>query len=178
MIIDRLTHRLNPPTKEDRARANEIKLLEIYKLSGLLQNLRAGFEIRNILYPGCRYDANSLSEAFSPNEVFYMDSDAKVFRDIYGRFDHAKNMFVEDVADSHFPDQYFDAVFLQDLHDEEKPRNLRGALRMLKVGGLLIHSNKDCGAEPVINSWELRRTPNLRMFPLTLVTYTVYQKAA
>lgn len=167
-------------TNDADDRLIEVKLLEVPRLSEFLLNLRAGFGVKNILYPGCRYDAKSLSEAFSPDEIFYMDNDPKVFTEIHGRFDQAQNIFVEDVADSHFPDEYFDAIYLKDLHEEYygQPRNLAGALRMLRIGGLLIHSNFDCGADEVISSRDVRIEPNMRMFPTTTVNYTVFQKVA
>jgi|SRR3989344_364501 len=156
------------------------KSLEYPTLTDLLLRPRERFEIGNILYPGCGADIFSLEEAFEPDEVFYMDRDRQSLLELSTFLNSAgANIVHENVLDSHFPDGYFDAVFIKDFHHENKDY-LTPILRMLKPGGVLIHSNYDNGClwDEMIGLDEFKRAPNLKMFPLTQVHYSVFQKVA
>lgn len=101
-----------------------------------LQKVRDMFSVCNIYYPGC-WDDDVLETAFPPEEIFYLDKDPN-------EFDPPRPHYVQaDVLDAPFEDGFFDAAFIQDMH--ETPEELAAILKKVKSQGIVIYSSNECG---------------------------------
>lgn len=129
-----------------------------------LQRVRDLFPIQTIFYPGPEYD-NSLETIFSPDEITYLD-----------RNKAPKNGHVifADYNDIPIPDESFDALFLQDNHPTRD--QLDKIITKLKPGGVIIHSNYDCGE--AVSLYQMMQIPGIQRqrFPVENMYYTVFQK--
>jgi len=112
---------------------------------GYLLQVKKYYGIRSIYYPGCTGET-ILESAFDKDEIFYLD---KVIK----RNDNTGTSVVGDMLAPPFPENTFDAAYVQDLHLHEEGREhspqerLDAILSMVKDDGIIIYGKR--GACPI-----------------------------
>jgi len=102
---------------------------------GYLSLVRKHYGISSIYYPGCTGET-ILETAFPKDEIFYLD---KTIR----RNDNTRNSVVGDMLTPPFPENTFDAAYIQDIHIHENPKKLDAVLSVVKNNGIIIYGKRD-----------------------------------
>lgn len=129
-------------------------LSEILKRNPLLPSLPT---ITSIYYPGCGVDF-VLDDFFKPHQITYLDR-SPMRKDVkQGNFGSTPDI----------PDGLFDALFLQDIHQDKK--QMAELLRTLRIGGVVIQGTFACGLEgpDAVLPEQLETFPGLKKDSLTL----------
>jgi len=144
-------------------------LVERYEF---LRNLRKGFGISSIYYPGVGYDASQLYKAFLPNEIIYLDSS---INPLQGKILKGRSVQAG-MGHAPFRDRVFDAVFIQDIHAQDS--EIEEMLRTLTPDGLVIFSLDDCRGGDGNDFARLNRHPQLTRIDLSYhnPTYRVFKR--
>jgi SAM-dependent methyltransferase len=109
------------------------RLVKFQNTASFFTELRTVEPINSVYYPGPGLD-DSLNDVFSPSEMTYID-----------RTPHFKNITQGDFRTVNFPSGKFDAVFIQDIH--EQPKDIAEFVRILRKNGILVYGLYGCGME-------------------------------
>lgn len=140
--------------------------------NGLVTELKTTHSIRRILFPGCWIDGTTLQNVFTRGEVFHMDMMQSLTHG--GGPKNMPHFVVGRMMETPFPNGFFDAMFYEDVH---APRwEFRGALKSLRVGGVVIYSTHDCGDPEGVQPKDLFKMPELRVLPVHSPYYLPFEK--
>lgn len=142
-----LADRESPDPRNRGARVPERKSVGI---NTYFQSLKQDFDINRIYYPGCGSDT-TLEQAFSTDEIFYMDADDSGLSMEGRHFVYAHHDAIP------FLNGYFDAIFYRDCHANDQ--QFLEMLRVLRVGGIVIRNEDICVNE--IGHEEMAAIPGL-----------------
>lgn len=138
----------------------------------LLEELKEKYSIRRILFPGCWTDDKTLQDVFTQGEVFHMDKFHWVTSGASKR--NMPHLVVARMMETPFPNGFFDAMFYEDVH---APRwEFRGALKSVRVGGVVIFSTHDCGYTDGMQPKDLFKMPELRVLSVHSPHYLPFEK--
>ncbi len=142
-----------------------------------IKNVRDLFPFSKIYYPG-RGDDNQLERVLHHKEIVSLDdnSEPNAIPIIHPLSSHIKGNY----ANSPFIDEAFEAIFIQDIHVEEKPPEIKEIMRVLRNNGIIIYSTKDCSLPGRNNHGiaSMSSTPYLNQVNLSFrhKYFTLFQK--